>query len=77
LNHHQQPEPQSHQELHQVNENPPERDLIVMNRLSPLTPPSIKKLMGSHSQSFITIALLPIKIVSFNKLLQHSNKPTG
>nr|CAH0106292.1 unnamed protein product [Daphnia galeata] len=73
----QRPEPQSHQELHQVNETPPERDLIVMNRLSPLTPPSIKKLMGSHSQSFITIALLPMKIVSFNKLLQHSNQPTA
>ncbi|XP_046649911.1 QRFP-like peptide receptor isoform X1 [Daphnia pulicaria] len=74
----QKPEPPSHQELHQVNENPPGRDLIVMNRLSPLTPPSIKKLMGSHSQSFITIALMPIKIVSFNKILQsHSNKPTA
>ncbi|KAI9564639.1 putative neuropeptide receptor [Daphnia sinensis] len=73
---HCQPDPQSHQE-HRTIENPPERDLIVMNRLSPLTPPSIKRLMGSHTQSFITIALLPMKIVSFDKLMQHSNKSTA
>lgn len=52
-----------------------ERDSIVVDRLSPLTPPSIQRLMGPHSSSFTT-ALLPVKIGSLNKLV-HLNKPPG
>lgn len=51
-----------------------EPDSIVVDRLSPLTPPSsIKKLMGPHLNNFTT-GLLPVKIGSLNKLV-HLNKP--